>query len=142
MIKTIALLTRREGLSHEDFVKHWRDAHAPLVHAVPGRYVQSHIVEERTRPDIPTMDVEIDGIAELWYDDQAAMERQRLARCRGVARRRRPLYRPDQELRHRRESSHSAGANVSNPGIKSGASGNLQARLRRKASQGYVDREI
>ncbi|MBO0738668.1 MAG: EthD family reductase [Alphaproteobacteria bacterium] len=77
MIKNIALLTRREGLSHEDFVKHWRDAPAPLVHAVPGlrRYVQSHIVEERTRPDIPTMDVEIDGIAELWYDDQAAMER-------------------------------------------------------------------
>jgi hypothetical protein len=33
------------------------------------------IVSERTRPDIPTADVEIDGIAELWYDDWAAMER-------------------------------------------------------------------
>jgi hypothetical protein len=33
------------------------------------------ILEERTRPDIPTTDVEIDGIAELWYDDRAAMER-------------------------------------------------------------------
>jgi len=44
---------------------------------VPGvrRYVQSHILAERTRPDIPTTDVEIDGIAELWYDDQNAMER-------------------------------------------------------------------
>ena len=77
MIKTVGLLTRKAGLSHEDFIKHWLEVHAPLAYAVPGvrRYVQSHIVEERTRPDIPTTDVEIDGIAELWYDDRAAMER-------------------------------------------------------------------
>ncbi len=77
MIKSIGLLTRKAGLSHEDFVKHWLEVHGPLAHAVPGvsRYVQSHIQGERTRPDIRTMDVEIDGIAELWYDDQAAMER-------------------------------------------------------------------
>ena len=54
-------------LSHEEFVRHWLEVHAPLAHAVSGvrRYVQSHIVEERTRPDIPTTAVEIDGIAEL-----------------------------------------------------------------------------
>ena len=77
MIKSVGLLTRRDGLSHEDFVKHWFEIHAPLAHAVPGvrRYVQSHILGERTRPDIPTTDVEIDGIAELWYDDLEAMER-------------------------------------------------------------------
>jgi uncharacterized protein (TIGR02118 family) len=77
MIKSIGLLTRKKGLSHQEFVKHWLEVHAPLAYAVPGvrRYVQSHIVEERTRPDIPTTDVEIDGIAELWYDDRAAMER-------------------------------------------------------------------
>ena len=77
MIKTISLLTRKEGLSREEFVKHWVEVHAPLAHAVPAvrRYVQSHVVEERRRPDIPTTDVEIDGIAELWYDDRAAMER-------------------------------------------------------------------
>ena len=77
MIKSIGLLTRKAGLSHEDFVTHWFEVHAPLAHAVPGvrRYVQSHILEERTRPDIPATDVEIDGIAELWYDDRAAMAR-------------------------------------------------------------------
>jgi uncharacterized protein (TIGR02118 family) len=76
MIKSIGLLTRKVGLTHEDFVKHWFEIHAPPAHAVPGvrRYVQSHIVEERTRPDIPSTDVRIDGIAELWYDDRAAME--------------------------------------------------------------------
>src|SRR5437762_1088549 len=45
------------------------------AHAGPGlrRYVQSHVVEERRRPDIPSTDVEVDGIAELWYDDREAM---------------------------------------------------------------------
>lgn len=77
MIKSIGLLTRRDGLSHQDFVQHWFEVHAPLAHAVPGvrRYVQSHILGERTRADIPTTDIEIDGIAELWYDDVTAMER-------------------------------------------------------------------
>ena len=77
MIKTIGLLTRKDGLTHEQFAAHWQEVHAPLALAVPGvrRYVQSHIVGERTRPDIPAADVEIDGIAELWYDDRAAMER-------------------------------------------------------------------
>jgi uncharacterized protein (TIGR02118 family) len=79
MIKAISLLSRKDGLTHEAFVKHWLDIHAPLAHAVPGirRYVQSHIVDERKRPDIPALGVEreIDGIAELWYDDRQAMIR-------------------------------------------------------------------
>lgn len=77
MIKSVGLLTRKDGLTHEQFVHHWLHVHAPLAHAVPGvrRYVQSHILEERTRPDIPASDVAIDGIAELWYDDREAMAR-------------------------------------------------------------------
>jgi uncharacterized protein (TIGR02118 family) len=73
MIKVVGLLTRKPELTHEQFVKHWLEIHGPLAHAVPGirRYVQSHIVGTRTRPDIPETDVEVDGIAELWYDDQA-----------------------------------------------------------------------
>ena len=77
MIKTIGLLTRKDGWTHQQFMKHWIEIHAPLAHAVPGlkRYVQSHIVGERTRPDIPTTEVAVDGIAELWYEDRATMER-------------------------------------------------------------------
>src|SRR5512138_2240030 len=72
LIKSISLLTRKAGMTHAQFVAHWVDVHAPLALSVPGlrRYVQSHIVEERTRPDIPATDVDIDGIAELWYDDR------------------------------------------------------------------------
>ncbi len=77
MIKIVGLLTRKEGMSHEAFVRHWFDVHAPLAHAVPGirRYVQSHITGARTRPDIGETDVEVDGIAELWYDDLESLQR-------------------------------------------------------------------
>jgi uncharacterized protein (TIGR02118 family) len=75
MIKSISLLTRRPEITHEEFVRHWIDIHAPLAHAVPGmrRYVQNHIVETRTRPDIPETPVDVDGIAETWFDDREAM---------------------------------------------------------------------
>jgi uncharacterized protein (TIGR02118 family) len=77
MIKTVSLLTRRPGMTHEQFMTHWIEIHAPLAHAVPGlrRYVQSHILDQPTRPDIPTTAMDVDGIAELWYDDRAAMTR-------------------------------------------------------------------
>ncbi len=76
MIKTIGLLTRKSDATHAQFVKHWVEIHAPLARKVPGlrRYVQNHIRGERSRPDIEETVLEIDGIAELWFDDQAALE--------------------------------------------------------------------
>jgi uncharacterized protein (TIGR02118 family) len=76
MIKTIGLLTRKDGWTHEQFMKHWVEVHGPLAHAVPGlrRYVQNHIQGERARADIVETKIEIDGVAELWFDDQAALE--------------------------------------------------------------------
>jgi uncharacterized protein (TIGR02118 family) len=77
MIKRVSLLTRREGLSRGQFTRHWLEVHAPLARPVPGlvRYVQSHIVEEFRRSDIPTSPVQVDGIAELWFESRASMER-------------------------------------------------------------------
>jgi uncharacterized protein (TIGR02118 family) len=75
MIKSLSLLVRKDGMTHEQFVKHWVEIHAPLARKVPGlrRYVQTHILEARRRPDVPSLDLEIDGIAELWYDDAESM---------------------------------------------------------------------
>ena len=77
MIKVVGLLTRKPEITHEQFVRHWLDIHAPLAHAVPGmcRYVQNHIEGSRTRADIPETQVEVDGIAETWFDDREAMAR-------------------------------------------------------------------
>jgi uncharacterized protein (TIGR02118 family) len=77
MIKVISLLARKDGMTHEQFMKHWVEIHGPLALKVPGirRYVQSHIVDARRRPDIPDIGADIDGVAELWYDDRDAFAR-------------------------------------------------------------------
>ena len=77
MIKSLSLLVRKDGMTHEQFMKHWVETHAPLALKVTGirRYVQSHIREERHRPDVPDIGVAVDGVAELWYDDAETMAR-------------------------------------------------------------------
>ena len=77
MIKSVSLLTRKAGLSHEEFIHLWVNEHAPLAHAVPGlrRYVLSLVEGAPVRPDIPVHGIEIDGVAELWYDDAESMRR-------------------------------------------------------------------
>ena len=77
MIKSLSLLVRKDGMTHEQFMTHWVQIHGPLALKVPGlrRYVQSHIRDARRRADIPAIGVEVDGIAETWYDDADAMAR-------------------------------------------------------------------
>ena len=77
MIKTVSLLVRKEGSSHDDFVKHWRDIHGPLAYACPGvaRYTQTEVKSSSFRTDgVAALDVAVDGIAELWFADQAALD--------------------------------------------------------------------
>jgi uncharacterized protein (TIGR02118 family) len=76
VIKSMTLIVRKEGMSREDFERHWRDVHAPLAKSVPGisRYIQWHIQGGHPRQE-HGIGVQIDGIAEVWYDDQAALER-------------------------------------------------------------------
>ena len=76
MIKSLSLLTRKSTLSREEFRRVWVGEHAPLVRAVPQvrRYVLSFILDEPTRPDIPTQAMDVDAVAELWYDDMAALK--------------------------------------------------------------------
>jgi uncharacterized protein (TIGR02118 family) len=78
VIKLVFCLTRRENLSHEEFIAYWRDVHAPLVakHAEAlgiKRYVQSYanalgdaVASVRAAPDA------YDGIAELWFESVEA----------------------------------------------------------------------
>ena len=81
MVKLVFCLRRREGLSREEFQRYWREHHAPLVRSwapVMGvrRYVQLHTLDSplndalRAPRDGPEP---YDGIAELWWDDEAAL---------------------------------------------------------------------
>ncbi|TMD63908.1 MAG: EthD family reductase [Chloroflexi bacterium] len=71
MIKLVYCITRRPGMSLEEFSRYWRDVHGPIGRRIPGlrRLVQSHPVSD---PDGPSP-AAFDGMAELWFDDLAAL---------------------------------------------------------------------
>ena len=78
VIKTIALLRAKPGMTREQFAEHWLHVHGPLSLGVPGirTYIQNHIVRQRPpRQDIPAIDAQIDGFVEMWYDSMEDYER-------------------------------------------------------------------
>lgn len=70
MLKIVTLMKRRPDLSVEEFQADWRERHGPLMARLPGllRYVQSHALLQGYRKG----ELLFDGIAELWFDDEAA----------------------------------------------------------------------
>lgn len=73
MVKTIIVLKRKPGMRVEAFQEYWRTTHADLVKKVPElrRYAQCHTLLSGYHKSEPVYD----GVAELWYDDTAAMRR-------------------------------------------------------------------
>ena len=81
VIKLVFCLTRKDGLSREEFQTYWRETHAPLVAERAEvlrirRYVQVHSlpaeaqVATRASRNAPE---EFDGVAELWWDSRDAL---------------------------------------------------------------------
>jgi uncharacterized protein (TIGR02118 family) len=66
MIKRLTLIYRKDGMTVDEFRRHWRDVHGPLAARTAGlrRYVQHHVVDTRS----PSNVLRPDGIAELWFD--------------------------------------------------------------------------
>ena len=81
MVKLVFCLTRLPHLSLDEFQRHWRERHAPLVRESAKalgirRYVQVHTLATplndalrrgRGGPEA------YDGVAELWFDSLAAL---------------------------------------------------------------------
>ena len=71
MIKLNILISRREGLSLEEFSKHWKEIHGPLFSSQPEvkqyvrRYIQAHSTGESLN-QFPV--AKFDGIAQIWVD--------------------------------------------------------------------------
>ncbi len=66
MLKFMTLLTRKPGLSHEEFCRYWREEHGPLAMRIMPkmvRYVQNEVVELPGGEGAP-----FDGVAEVWLD--------------------------------------------------------------------------
>ena len=71
MVKALSFFKRRGGMPVEEFQGYWRSRHPDVVTKLPGlrRYVQSH-----TRPAAYQRGEPVyDGIAEVWFEDTAAM---------------------------------------------------------------------
>jgi uncharacterized protein (TIGR02118 family) len=71
MVKAAAFFKRRVGMAVDEFQTYWRTRHPDVVTKLDGvrRYVQSHTRPAAYRAGEPVFD----GIAELWFDDTAAM---------------------------------------------------------------------
>jgi uncharacterized protein (TIGR02118 family) len=69
MIKRITLVRRREGMSKEEFVRHWTTTHAELAARLPGiRGCRINVVQEWADSEQPW-----DGFGEIWFDSEEAM---------------------------------------------------------------------
>ena len=71
MIKLVYCITKKPGLTDQEFFRYWKDVHGPLGSRIPGlrKLVQSRrliIAGDRHASDY-------DGLAELWFDDAAAL---------------------------------------------------------------------
>jgi uncharacterized protein (TIGR02118 family) len=71
VIKLVYCITRRQGMSLEEFSRYWHDVHGPIGRRIPGlrRLVQSHRIADSDTAGAPAYD----GIAELWFDDLDAL---------------------------------------------------------------------
>lgn len=71
MIGAISLMRRRPDIGREQFSRHWRDVHGPLVCKMPGleRYQQAHILAELSAP---ARVLAVDGFAQLFFASVAA----------------------------------------------------------------------
>lgn len=70
MVKLFAVLRRRQGMSTDEFVEHWRNHHGPLIAGEPtlSRHLVRYEQHVRHRPDPLSGNEDIDGIAVQWFD--------------------------------------------------------------------------
>ncbi|MGD9811627.1 MAG: EthD domain-containing protein [Sphingobium sp.] len=68
--KSLTLLIRKPGATHEEFMRYWLGVHAPMALNIPGMrgMVCNEIISaSRGRADIPGGEpIELDGVAESW----------------------------------------------------------------------------
>ncbi|MFD4350735.1 EthD family reductase [Streptomyces coelicoflavus] len=68
--KRLILIRKRPDLSFKEFNEYWAGPHGRLVLGLPGlrEYVQNPVVRHHEAPDGERL---VDGLAELWDDDEA-----------------------------------------------------------------------
>lgn len=74
MIKSIAMIRRKPGTTHEEFRDHYENVHAPLGqrHFAFARYVRNYPLRVPGLPEPP-----YDAIVEFWFKDRKHLEQAR-----------------------------------------------------------------
>ena len=68
MVRFLAILHKRADVSPEEFVRYWKEVHAPIVMKMPGiRRFRENIVRSCRVPGIEPF-----AIGELWFDSEEA----------------------------------------------------------------------
>jgi uncharacterized protein (TIGR02118 family) len=82
MIKLVYCLRRSLGLTRVEFQEYWHETHGPLVKERAQtlgirRYVQVHTLDSGLNQALAASrgcaDEPFDGVAELWWDDEASL---------------------------------------------------------------------
>lgn len=77
MIKTIAFLKRKAGLTREEFIRRYETGHAPLILSIAPQvcdYRRNFLLPEGAITAPGASAVDFDVVTELWYPDRAAFE--------------------------------------------------------------------
>lgn len=76
MIKVLAVLKRKDTMTHDEFVTYWQTIHILLVKKLPGlkKFVCNVVVDEFKQSNYPAVD-QYDGMSELYFADLAAADR-------------------------------------------------------------------
>jgi len=72
MVKVVAIIHKRPDMSREEFLRYWREVHAPLASGMEG--VRRYVINPALEPFAPGATA-FDGVAELWFDDAVAARR-------------------------------------------------------------------
>ena len=67
MYKHVALLVRKAGMSHEEFVDYWQTNHTRIAREIEG------VVKYATVLPVTPEAAEFDGLAELYFEDLDAL---------------------------------------------------------------------
>jgi uncharacterized protein (TIGR02118 family) len=68
VIKVIALLKRKSGITHEEFSRHWEEKHGPLAARMLRPWFRGYI-QDHVEPLPGAEEPPIDGLDEMWVDD-------------------------------------------------------------------------
>ena len=74
MVKLIALLKRKSGMSVEEFERRWLEGHTPLSTQLPGLLAYRINIASARQPSGTESEPPYDGTAEMWWETVDAME--------------------------------------------------------------------